>query len=347
MVGFVGSTLINPVSRLRQGKRSSQPNRSKRISKPPGKRLVVSLSLIAGLSFGFGGVLAFCLNAQILNHSKKTAETMATTPILSVIPNQITRPVTVLVLGIDQGRSLRNPANTPETVLDGNSDTMLLVRFDPSSGQATVLSIPRDTKVPLTGSQTQKINDANALGGPPMAARTVSQLLEGIGIDRYVRLDTQALIHLVDVLDGVDINVPAEMHYRDRTQGLTIDFQPGLQHLSGQHLEEYVRFRHDGMGDIGRVQRQQGVLNALLRSVITPTAWIKLPQLLQVTQDSVDTNLSVEEMLALLNFLKGSQEKPLKTVMLPGRFSTPDEYDYSYWIPDVDKIHLLLSQNFS
>ena len=137
------------------------------------------------------------------------------------------------------------------------------------------------------------------------------------------------------------------MHYRDRTQGLTIDFQPGLQHLSGQHLEEYVRFRKDGMGDIGRVQRQQGVLNALLRSVITPTAWIKLPQLLQVTQDSVDTNLSVEEMLTLLNFLKGSQEKPLKTVMLPGRFSTPDEYDYSYWIPDVDKIHLLLSQDFS
>ena len=220
----MGSTLINSVSRLRQGKRSSQPNRSKRISKPSSKRLVLSLSLIAGLSFSFGGVLAFFLNAQILNHSRKTAERTATTPILSAIPNQITRPVTLLVLGIDQGGSLPNSGNTPEKALEGNSDTMLLVRFDPSSGQATVLSIPRDTKVPLTGSQTKKINDANVLGGPPLAARTVSQLLEGIAIDRYVRLDTQALIHLVDVLDGVDINVPAEMHYRDRTQKLTIDF---------------------------------------------------------------------------------------------------------------------------
>ena len=312
-----------------------------------GKSIVLSLCLIAGLSFSFGAILAISLNAQIFNHSRKTMEKMPTVPILSAIPNQITRPVTLLVLGIDQSRSLQKSGNTLETALDGNSDTMLLVRFDPSSGKATVLSIPRDTKVPLIGSETQKINEANVLGGPPMAARTVSELLEGIAIDRYVRLDTQALIHLVDILGGVNINVPAAMHYRDRTQGLTIDFQPGLQHLSGQHLEEYVRFRNDGMGDIGRVQRQQGVLKALLHSLVVPTAWVKLPQLLRVTQDSVDTNLSVQELLALLNFLKDSQEKRLKTVTLPGRFSMPDEYDYSYWIPNIDKIHHLLSQDFS
>ena len=338
---------MNPVSRLRRGKRLPQLYKPQRFPIKFGKSLVLSLCLIAGLSFSFGAILAISLNAQIFNHSRKTMEKMPTAPILSAIPNQITRPVTLLVLGIDQSRSLQKSGNIPETVLEGNSDTMLLVRFDPSSGKAMVLSIPRDTKVPLIGSETQKINEANVLGGPPRAARTVSELLEGISIDRYVRLDTQALIHLVDILGGVDISVPAAMHYRDRTQGLTIDFQPGLQHLSGQHLEEYVRFRNDGMGDIGRVQRQQGVLKALLHSLVVPTAWVKLPQLLRVTQDSVDTNLSIQELLALLNFLKDSQGKGLKTDMLPGRFSAPNEYDYSYWIPDVDKIHRLLSQDFS
>ena len=339
--------MINPVSRLRQGRPLKPSYNSDRFPVHSGKRLVLLLSLVAALSFSFGATLAIALNTQIFNHSRKTTEKMATAPILSVIPNQLTRPVNLLVLGIDQSGSLQKSGNTPETGLDGNSDTMLLVRFYPGSHKITVLSIPRDTKVALTGSKTQKINDANVLGGPPMAARTVSQLLEGLKIDRYLRLDTQALIHLVDILGGIDIDVPAAMHYRDRTQGLTIDFQPGLQHLSGQHLEEYVRFRNDSMGDIGRVQRQQGVLKALLQNLVVPTTWTKVPQLMRVTQDSVDTNLSVEELLALLNFLKDSQENRLKTVTLPGRFSTPDEYDYSYWIPDMNKIHHLLSQDFS
>lgn len=265
--------------------------------------------------------------------------------ITGLIPATLARPINVLVLGIDNSGHAHQEQFTPSEGIGGNSDTMLLVRIDPSHPHATVLSIPRDTRVRILGRRA-KINAANPQGGIPLVGQTVSNLLGGIAIDRYVRVDTQGLIELVDALGGVEVTVPKAMHYVDNTQKLTIDFQPGKQVLNGQHLEEYVRFRHDQWGDIGRVQRQQAVLKSLSEQVLQPWTLFKLPRILAVIHQNVDTDLSLEELLAVGQTLARTDRSQYDFVMLPGRFSQPSEYRLSYWISNPTAIAALVERYF-
>jgi len=138
----------------------------------------------------------------------------------------------------------------------------------------------------------------------------------------------------VDLLGGVEVNVPQRMEYQDVTQGLNIDLEPGWQTLNGDQAEQFARFRSDGNGDIGRVQRQQILLKALRERLTHPTVIPRLPQVMRVMMRYVDTNLTLEEMLALANVALEISPEKLQMVMLPGRFSDPSEYLASYWILD-------------
>lgn len=287
------------------------------------------------LGFGTGSVFSGALSLMPLHKGNPLA--MAAR---SKIPMQLTRPVNILVMGVDK------TDKNSETGLNGNSDTMLLVQFQPNPGLVKALSLPRDTLVDIPGYGTDKLNAANVYGGPELTARTVHQLLNGIQLDRYVRIDTQGLIKLVDAMGGVEVNIPKPMHYRDRTQNLEINFEPGKQWLSGQKLQEYLRFRHDELGDIGRVQRQQEVLKNLKQQFLQPATILKMPQILHVAQQSIDTNLSMGELFALIGFLQANQGAALQTVTLPGRFSEPGEYSRSYWITDSVEVEKTLVQQF-
>jgi polyisoprenyl-teichoic acid--peptidoglycan teichoic acid transferase len=244
---------------------------------------------------------------------------------------EVTRPVNVLVMGVD--RVLDAPPNSPE-VLSGRSDTMLLVRIDPENNAVNVLSIPRDTQVEIPGEGLAKINYANEVGGPGLAARVVSHSLNDVPIDRYVRVSTDAFRELVDLLGGVEVYVPQEMKYTDNTQDLHIDLEQGWQTLNGEQAEGFARFRADGNGDIGRVQRQQVLIHALRERLTSPAVLPRLLQAIELMQEYVDTNLTLEEMLALVSVGLGLDREDFHMVMLPGRFSTPDEYVASYWMMD-------------
>jgi LCP family protein required for cell wall assembly len=178
----------------------------------------------------------------------------------------------------------------------------------------------------------RKINDANVYGGPSLAARVVSKTLNDIEIDRYVRVTTDAFKEIVDLVGGIEVYVPERMFYTDRTQNLNIDLEQGWQTLNGDQAEQFARFRQDRYGDIGRVQRQQILLKALRQRLRNPAILPRLPQAIRLLQQYVDTNLSLEEMLALGNFAKDLERENLKMVMLPGRFSQKKEYDASYWL---------------
>ncbi|HTL88105.1 MAG TPA: LCP family protein [Leptolyngbya sp.] len=256
--------------------------------------------------------------------------------ITSLFPGSLARPINILVLGIDNSGHPHIGNFTPAEALSGNSDTMLLVRLDPDQRQVSILSIPRDTQVQIPGVGLDKINDANVQGGIKLAANTVSQLLSGVQIDRYIRIDTEEFVQLIDAIDGLEVNVPKKMNYEDHSQNLTIHFLPGVQTLNGQHLEEYVRYRHDEMGDIGRVERQQAVLKALLFKLMQPQMLIKLPKILQVVQQNTDTDLSLEEMLATYHTLTTVPRSQINVVTLPGRFSRYNEFPLSYWISDPE-----------
>ncbi len=304
------------------------------------------LGLTAVLSGSTGAFLAVMLPRQVIPTSL-TAEEQETFRPAALRAAALDRSLHILILGTDNPDPTL-PQPTDRERFNSRTDTILLVRFDPQARRVTVLSIPRDTRVRLPGLGAAKINAANLVGGPALTAQVVSNLLGGIPIDRYVRLNTEALEALIDAVGGVEVYVPEPMHYVDRTQQLFINLEPGWHRLNGKQAHHFARFRRDhlGLGDIGRVQRQQELLRALSRELLSPATWPRLPQILQVIRTHLETNLTWEEVLSLAKFLLTSGEDRMDLVLLPGRFSQPGEFATSYWLPDPAGIRRVAAAHF-
>ncbi len=299
--------------------------------------LGIAFTTTAALSAIVGAGLMLTMPSPIGGTALKDVRQVVGTLFNQGFGYKITRPVNILVLGID--RYLDAPVdvddrlqNSSPTTFSGRSDVMLLVGVNPDDNTAHILSIPRDTKVEIPGAGTSKVNHANVEGGAELAAQTVSANFDGVPIDRYVRVSTDAFRELVDLLGGVEVYVPYPMQYEDMTQKLKIDLEEGWQTLNGDQAEQFARFRHDRLGDVGRVQRQQILLAALKNRLANPAVLTKLPQVIELMQKYVDTNLTLDEMLALINFGLNVDQEQFRMVMLPGRFSTPNESIASYWI---------------
>ena len=256
---------------------------------------------------------------------------------------QVTRPVNVLVLGVDR---VLDPKATGDDLFTGHSDSMLLVHVNPQLKGVNVLSIPRDTQVEIPNIGITKINQANASGGPALVGKVVTDTFNGVQVDRYVRFSTDAFRELIDQVGGVRVYVPIDMVYEDKTQKLSINLKQGWQTLNGDQAEQFARFRNDGFGDIGRVQRQQTLLKSLKEQMASPFVVPRIPGILQAMQKYVDTNLSLEEMSAILNYGLGLDQKAVKMVLLPGRFSDPKEFRASYWIMDDRKRDRIMTDFF-
>ncbi|MDX2256178.1 MAG: LCP family protein [Pseudanabaenaceae cyanobacterium bins.39] len=257
--------------------------------------------------------------------------------LLESIGGKLEQPYQILVMGVD--RVLDFPMGSPES-FNGRSDSMLLVRLDPKSHKVTILSIPRDTQVPIPNYGVTKINAANVYGGANLAEQVVSETLNGVKIDRYVRVDTAGLSTLVDALGGIEVNVPKAMKYVDNTQKLYIDLAPGVQILNGKQAEGFARFRHDEDGDIGRIKRQQILLKALKQRIANPSVVLHLPSLVSAMQQHIDSSLSFDEMLAIATFAMTLKPDSINLSSLQGRPSYPNEFRYSYWIVqqrDIDE----------
>jgi LCP family protein required for cell wall assembly len=237
---------------------------------------------------------------------------------------QAAQDLTILVMGTDKTAS--------RDTLRGNTDTMLLVHLNAESHAVSVLSIPRDTRMAIPGHRTFKVNAANPWGGPELAVSTISNFLR-VPIDRYLLVDLGAISQVVDALGGIDVEIPKRMAYVDRTGGLSIDLSEGRQRLDGEQVESFLRFRHDGMGDIGRVSRQQALLREAMPQVLHPMNWVKFPKLWAIVQAHSNTNLSTQDVLTMaswLNRLDPATDVEVET--LPGRSATIG--GLSYWVAD-------------
>lgn len=323
--------------------------------------LSVLLAGVASLSATAGAILAVSLSSAPLLQSHLTPEEAEVfnheEPIStgnSLQLPRLTRSVNILVLGIKVLTSdLVNPPSDLQKLgyhalvnsFDGLSDTMLLIRFNPHTNQLAVLSIPRDTRTYIEGGLA-KINEANLYGGPALTAESLSELLGGVAIDRYVRINVQGVEKLVESLGGIQVNVPKDMKYQDDSQHLYINLKAGEQRLNGDQALQFLRYRYDDYGDIGRIQRQQMLMRALVEQALTPTTIARLPKILSVIQSNVDTNLKVEELLALVGFAAQTNRSNIQMLMLPGDFSAPDEFELSYWLPNYGRIDQLVEQYF-
>jgi LCP family protein required for cell wall assembly len=267
---------------------------------------------------------------------------------------QLSRPLNILVLGT---KILTSEAIEPSPVtetgyhtlvnsFEGLSDTMLLLRFDPNGDRLTVLSLPRDTQTEIEGYGVRKINEANLHGGAALTAQTVSNLLEGVPIDRYVRINIQGIEKLIDALGGVTVYVPKDMKYTDFSQHLYINLKAGKQHLDGEKAVQFLRFRHDTYGDIGRVQRQQMLIRSVVEQALKPQTILKMPEILSVIKAHIDTNLTAEELVAMAGFAGQTPRQNVQMLMLPGNFSGNGKKEVSYWLPSPEKIHAMVVQHF-
>lgn len=226
----------------------------------------------------------------------------------------------------------------------GRSDTLMVLTYNANEHQASILSLPRDTRVHIDKNDYDKINHAYAYGGHELTKKTVESFLN-VPINYYILIDIQAFEKIIDSLGGVDIDIEKRMYYEDPWDdngGLVIDLQPGLQHLNGKQAIQYVRYR-DGEGDIGRINRQQKFMKALLSQAISPSILPKLPDILNSISSAIKTDMPINEMINLVSDLPTIQQQGLKSSMVPGQPAYIK--DISYWIPDIAKTREIIAQN--
>jgi LCP family protein required for cell wall assembly len=218
----------------------------------------------------------------------------------------------ILLLGTDVG--------------GGNTDVIASLRVD--GGTTRIIQVPRDSYIEAEGYGPNKINALYSLGGTDLVKRELSRKL-GRPITHHVVVNLAAIRRMADAIGGIEVDVPKRMYYVDNSQGLYIDLQPGVQTLKGRDLEGFLRFRHDEMGDIGRIERQQLALQALFRKLTRPEQLVRLPGLLAAAGKDLRTDLGPMELGGLITAMGTTK---LQTRRLGGRPFMSD--GISYWEAD-------------
>ncbi len=264
---------------------------------------VRSLAIAIGLGLGSGLVLAIPLTMVLLPEQSRT----------NLLGLPLNNPFTswagigdreVVVLGMDAG--------------GGNTDTIFTIRIQ--NGQTQITQIPRDSYVNSARFGPLKANALYAYGGSDAVKQELSRLM-GRPIQHHLLVNLEGIRTISDLMGGVTVNVPKRLYYVDRAQGLYIDLQPGPQLLKGRELEGFLRWRHDELGDFGRLQRQQLVIKSLFASLTKPENVVRLPALITAAERNLKTDLGPMELGGLITAM-GTTE--LKTERLE---ATPFEKD--------------------
>jgi LCP family protein required for cell wall assembly len=234
-------------------------------------------------------------------------------------------PINILLLASDAG--------------DANTDSILVVHFDPKTSQINILSIPRDTYVTVSGLKIHKINGVfGTTNGPDRIKAALREML-GQPIDYYVRFDLKTVREIVDLLGGVEYDVPCDMIYDDPDQNLHINIKKGLRTLTGKQVEGLLRFRHpnkwtkevqkyyDG-SDIKRIERLQDFISAMLKQKVTIQYAPQVADVITTVYANIKTDLPLSEMLKLAKALPSLSPEKFQTATLPGDAKTIDSLSY-------------------
>jgi LCP family protein required for cell wall assembly len=207
----------------------------------------------------------------------------------------------ILLLGID------SPKNT------GRTDTIMLLSLGQEAGDVAIVSIPRDTRVNIPGHGLEKINHAHVYGGPELTMQVVESFFD-LPVHYFACVNFRGFITLVDILGGVEMNVPPAMA-AEKERGFT---KSGPQVLDGKQALEYVRFRHDSEGDLGRVRRQQELVLTLAKKTMQLSSIPKIPAILDTVGRNFSTDIPLTTMTILANKMLHVDLDQIKRGVIPG-----------------------------
>src|ERR687898_1909191 len=258
------------------------------------RRRLVGVAILVGLLFATGaftGIVREGGGSEADHPAVKAGEARSS----SDAPEEA---LDVLVLGVD-----RRPSDAEGS--RSHSDTMMLVRVSPQTGDIKLLSVPRDLLVEVKPGVEDRINTAYLYGGTQRAT-AVMEDLSGITIDRHAVVDFGGFEDGGNTLGGVTLEVGHPI--RVGIDGRRVYIPPGRQELDGLEALAYARYRGTACGDLDRIRRQQRLVGALRDEVLGWNTITKLPAIVRVVSDTVDTNLGIVQTILLGRMLVGHGE---------------------------------------
>ena len=210
---------------------------------------------------------------------------------------------------------------------DGNTDTIMVVSYDTKNQDINIMSIPRDTMINESW-DIKKINSVYSRTGSSISSLANRiQKLVGFKPDFYVKVELEMFVKLVDLVEGVEFDVPQDMDYDDDWQNLHIHLKQGVQVLDGEHAMQLVRFRRYGMGDIQRVEVQQNFMKALIKECLSIKHWGKIKAYIDLAMENVETDLDSGSVVWFAANVLGLNGVPMLsmddvyTCTLPGNYT--------------------------
>ncbi|RAP33392.1 hypothetical protein DID75_02220 [Candidatus Marinamargulisbacteria bacterium SCGC AG-410-N11] len=249
--------------------------------------------------------------------------------VLRFVPNERLSGVNILAYGIDATNNVKR------------ADTILVIHIDKNKGIG-VISIPRDTRLYVPGIGLTKVNHAYAHGSTDLLIQSVSKFLN-INIDHFVKIDINGVVKIIDKIGGVDVDIESDMQYEDKAAGLVIDLKKGNQRLNGQQAINFLRFRSDIDGDIGRIKRQQEFLSLVSNQLFKSGNMLDLPFVVNDLRSFIESDMKSSEILNLAIMFKNKfSSGKIKRGTIPGAVAIIN--GISYWRPDITEIDKLVDE---
>ncbi|RRR48357.1 LytR family transcriptional regulator [Streptococcus suis] len=307
-----------------------------------GKKIFLMSLAIVGLTLGAGLIYG----ASLLNFStgtiSKTYKQLDGEE--EITPIDATEPLTILLMGVDMDQATRGGDWE-----GGRSDSMILVTVNPKTKETNMMSLTRDIMVEIaeangeSSGTVEKLNHSYSYGQAPMAIATIEKMMD-ITIDRYIEINMDGLVELVDAVGGIEVNntIGFPISISEHEPAYTSIVQPGQQLVNGDQALVYARMRYDDPeGDIGRQRRQREVITAIIKKLLQLDGLTQYKKILTAISNNMRTNIEISPATipSLLGY-KDSVSK-LNSYQLRGVDQMVDEIYYQ--LPTSE--HLLEMQN--
>ncbi|MCZ2491583.1 LCP family protein [Dellaglioa carnosa] len=285
-------------------------HKKKRMSTPKKWGIGVGVVIATLLVIGGGLMAKVYLDAKDVvdnTYQKVNVKSKRTTGTVSLKKEA---PFSVLILGVDTGEDGRTD--------QGRSDTMMVATINPKTNMTTLTSLPRDTKIPITGHGTEnKLNAAYAYGDVSLAMDTIQNYLN-IPIDYYVEMNMKGLEEITGAVGPITVNNPFAFD----------DYAKGDIELNESNVLAFSRMRHnDPNGDYGRQKRQRAVVTALGKNIASINGVTKYQSILSALESNMKTDLKFDDIKAIATKYR-SAIGTIKDIQLQGQSQMIDGVSY-------------------